>query len=105
MVMRRNIPWGLAALYPLVGLTYITIAQAADPQFVPFLIPRTPFWISYWWLVIGGSFFVQLLFFLVHALMNPALSVRRRSIWALAIFIIGFIAVPFYWLFQSEKTT
>lgn len=101
--MRKNIPWGLAAFYPIVGLAYVSIGDTADPQFTPLLIPRNQFWISYWWLVFGTSFLVPLLLFVIHALANRGLSLPKRGIWALTIFVFGFFVAPLYWWIYSES--
>jgi hypothetical protein len=102
MVMRKNILWGLAAFYPILGLVYVSIEDTADPQFTPLLIPRTQFWISYWWIVFGTSFIVPLFLFLIHALAHRRLSLTKRGIWALTIFAFGFFAAPVYWWIHSE---
>jgi hypothetical protein len=100
--MRRNIPWGLAAFYPIIGLTYVSIGDTSDPQFTPLLFPRTQFWISYWWVVLGTSFIVPIIVFSLHALMNYRLSSLKRIIWAIAIFGFGFFLTPVYWWLYSE---
>lgn len=100
--MQRNIPWGLAAFYPILGIAYVSIGDTSDPYFTPLLIPPTQFWISYWWIVLGTSFIVPIFVFLLHALMNQRLSSFKRIIWAIAIFGFGFFVTPIYWWFYSE---
>jgi len=103
-VIQRNIPWGLAAFYPLLGIAYVSLGNTSDPNFTPLLIPRTQFWISYWWMVLGTSFLVPLLVFLLHAFMNQRLAWFKRIIWTIAIFSFGFFVSPVYWWLYSEAS-
>ena len=38
-----------------------------------------------------------LVFYVVHVVMNPTLTTELRVVWAVLIFMAGFIAMPIYW--------
>ena len=97
--MRRNIIWGTAAAYPALAMMYATTASGeAD---TPIFWPRSGFWMEYWWVFLGGTIVVLLLFFLAHALLNRQLPGVTRLIWSVAILLAGPVTVFLYWWVNS----
>src|SRR5690242_6140868 len=94
--MRRNLAWGLAAFYPLLGCAYAATGGGVDP---PIFVPNTEFWVVNWLFVLGGTMIAQILFFSAHALVNRNLSVASRFIWFVGIFFVAPIMVIPYWWF------
>jgi hypothetical protein len=102
--MSRSLPCAVAAFLPLAGAALIAVTPD-DPSRVPFLFPQTDFFILYWFAILVGVLFVQMLFFAVHAWRNPRVGPNRRIPWVVAIVFFAFVATPLYWWHYSETAT
>ncbi len=62
-----------------------------------------------WVIIVVGSFFIaiyQLLLgfaFIIHAATRSYLSVGAKIAWSFALFMMGFIAAPLYWLVHLAR--
>ena len=102
--MRRSLLWGSMALYPLVALAYMIPASQVT-EGAPFPFPQTPFFVVWWYMLLGLPIAIQTCFFAVHAWQNRRVGHTWRLLWVLAIFFCGVVVTPLYWWFLSDQAS
>jgi hypothetical protein len=96
--MKRTLPWALVALYPFAILALVGNA----PDMVASAFPQTEFFVKYWWIVVGGTILVEIIYFALHALSNSVVSIGHRILWLLVILFLPPFAIAAYWWTYSN---
>ena len=100
--MLRTTLWGILAVAPL-PMTYYLYGHvfSTDPTIWPPLVVADTLWGDQWfWIIgLGLGLVVIIIVFMIHAILNERVPLKKKLFWAALILVFFDIATPFYWWF------